>query len=481
MLITALFLILLGLGIWKTGGLAFSPGPLSQQSDSQQASGGFSSHAEFEKQCRLCHRPLETTQDALCLECHSGVAIQIETDSGVHGKTDAIHPCSGCHAEHQGREFDLLSDAINKFDHEKTNFSLAWHQIDYAGVPMSCTSCHSQGSDFSLQLENCSSCHENYDPAFMNQHILDFGSQCVACHDGQDRMAQFNHASTDFPLEGRHADLTCTTCHAREGSIHSMQDFLALPMECAGCHLEPEIHAGLFEEDCAMCHTPQDWQNVVWEGEPFEHFSSTGFSLAKHSQDYSGQPLRCTSCHPASLDQFQAQICLDCHNQENPEFMQLHLEQVGPDCVRCHDGVDRMADFDHASLFPLEGAHAAVQCQDCHSAGFEGTPSTCVSCHAEPEIHAGFFGLECQNCHTTQSWSPALLKNHPFPLDHGSDAPLACKTCHPSRFTEYTCYDCHEHQPGPIASEHLDEGISQAELPECARCHPTGLKEEGED
>jgi hypothetical protein len=28
-----------------------------------------------------------------------------------------------------------------------------------------------------------------------------------------------------------------------------------------------------------------------------------------------------------------------------------------------------------------------------------------------------------------------------------------------------------------MQAEHLDEGVSAAELPECARCHPTGQDE----
>jgi hypothetical protein len=470
--------IVLGLGIWISGGLAFSPGALSAQSDVQKGTGGYQSHAEFEKECRLCHRPFETTQDPLCLECHQDIALQIQTSSGLHGQLTAVHPCQSCHSEHRGREYNLLSEALTKFDHESAGFSLIWHQLDYAGMPLDCGDCHNLAGDFTLQLEKCTSCHSDHDPSFMRQHLQEYGDQCLACHDGRDRMANFDHASTDFPLDGRHADLACAACHASNGTLQTSQDFLTLPTDCAGCHAEPELHLGLFSQDCAECHTPQDWQTVTWQGQTFEHFTSTGFSLARHSQGYTGQPMRCTACHPAGLDQFQAQTCLDCHNQNDPLFMQPHLEQFGPVCLDCHDGVDRMADFDHADLFPLDGVHAALACLDCHAESFVDTSSACVTCHTEPEIHAGFFGLECQNCHTTQAWSPALLKSHSFPLDHGSNAPLSCKTCHPAKFTEYTCYGCHEHQPAEIREKHLEEGISQAELPECARCHPTGREEE---
>jgi len=70
------------------------------------------------------------------------------------------------------------------------------------------------------------------------------------------------------------------------------------------------------------------------------------------------------------------------------------------------------------------------------------------------------------------------MTDHNFPLDHGESGLVACEVCHTTRYTEYTCYGCHEHQPGEILEEHLDEGISQAEMADCVACHPGGFKEE---
>jgi hypothetical protein len=103
-----------------------------------------------------------------------------------------------------------------------------------------------------------------------------------------------------------------------------------------------------------------------------------------------------------------------------------------------------------------------------------------VDCHAEPEIHAGFFGLHCQLCHTTSAWSPAQLRDHRFPLDHGGQGEVDCQTCHPTVYSEYTCYGCHEHEPGKTEEEHREERISLEELQQCATCHPTGQEDEAE-
>jgi len=159
--------------------------------------------------------------------------------------------------------------------------------------------------------------------------------------------------------------------------------------------------------------------------------------------------------------------------------MAEHQAQYGPACVDCHDGVDRMANFDHANFFPLNGVHANLECEECHANQvFRGTPQLCVECHAEPEIHAGFFGVQCQNCHTEKAWAPARMTVHDFPLDHGGQGTIECQTCHPSTYVDYTCYGCHDHQPDEIRTSHLEAGVSLEELPNCTKCHPTGLKQE---
>ena len=138
-----------------------------------------------------------------------------------------------------------------------------------------------------------------------------------------------------------------------------------------------------------------------------------------------------------------------------------------------------MSGFDHETFFPLAGRHASSACETCHLIGeagrvFKGTPTACHQCHAEPQIHAGFFGLQCEYCHSTDAWVPAQLSQHAFPLSHGEQGVLECQACHTDSYTTYTCYGCHEHQPEETAEKHVEEGISRAELPNCTKCHPQG-------
>jgi hypothetical protein len=292
-------------------------------------------------------------------------------------------------------------------------------------------------------------------------------------------MANFDHENTRFPLVGRHQSLPCSDCHLGG-------DFEGAPLACEDCHQEPLVHAGLYSENCAACHTPSDWSALVsLQGAWFDHYRQTGFSLNRHVDDYTGVPILCSGCHTA-IDGyklgFTIETCIDCHLVEAPAFMADHRVEFGMDCMSCHDGFDRMIDLDHDRFYELDGQHVIISCDACHVERiFEGTPTECSACHDESEIHAGYFGLQCERCHSTDAWVPAKLVLHLFPLDHGGQDVVACEVCHTDRYTEYTCYDCHEHQEGEVIEKHREEGITGTRFEDCMACHPTGLESEDEE
>lgn len=486
-LVTAVLLAVLGILLWRSGGKAFSPGRLSVKSKPGVSLQGFASHAAFEGDCSLCHQPLQKAQHMLCLDCHEDVQGDIDQKKGTHALIDSIERCFSCHSDHQGEGFDPTLAAYAHFDHSNTHFSLIRHQVNYDTTPIACSSCHTTQGEFTASVTACAVCHASHDLAFTIQHAVDFGEGCIPCHDGHDRMAEFDHQATAFPLEDAHAGVACAACHTQRGSSSGQEEASPVPVfegtsrECASCHKDDDPHPGMFSGDCTDCHTPRGWTPAKFEGANFEHQSQTGFSLVRHLTDYDGSPLTCNDCHGGTIQSFDQVLCVTCHSEgaERAGFMSDHVAEFGKDCTGCHDGVDRMHDFNHDTVFLLDGKHAEIDCQACHANQvFTGTPRECVDCHAEPEIHAGFFGLHCQVCHTTQAWTPALLRMHRFPLDHGEEGEVACKTCHPSRYNEYTCFGCHEHDPVKTEEEHREEEIAPAELMQCATCHPTGQKEE---
>lgn len=386
--------LLVGIYLWQ-GGLIFSPGQLSAVPGAGLATSTFSTHADFEQQCSLCHRPFQASQAELCGQCHQDVAQQVATGDGLHGHLANVTTCRACHPEHRGRDFN---------------------QVDFA-------------------------------------------------------LTRFDHSVTRFALTGLHAAVQCADCHA--------SGYANTSTECSSCHAEPAVHAGLFPLDCTQCHTSDGWETATWQGQPFDH-AKTGFSLALHAKDFTGQPLTCQGCHPALISSAAQVTCVDCHASQDAAFMNDHAQTFGNDCTGCHDGSDRMANFDHAAVFPLEGRHADLQCLDCHTAqNFSAAQAACASCHQEPEIHAGFFGTNCQECHSTTAWQPARLVEHAFPLDHGGQADTTCATCHTGAYTEYTCYGCHEHNnEAELRQEHAEENIAADRFPDCIACHLDGRKPE---
>ncbi len=475
LLILAFLLAVIGLMIWRQGGLAFSPGSLSSSGDPGLGYEGYGSHADFEAQCSLCHQPLASLQAELCVNCHISIDQQIANQNSLHGNLENVVECAACHTDHQGRDHDVRLGGLEDFNHSGQSFSLIWHQVDYSQNPIECLGCHVTDDQFSVSNSSCLVCHADASNDFMSEHVQDFGDGCVSCHDGLDSVARFDHANSEFELAGVHQDLSCVECHV-EGQFWELQ------ADCVACHAEPGLHLGIFGVDCAACHDSQAWRPAALNGELFDHYSATGFNLELHRQDFSGDTLSCTNCHLEGEDEFTPQTCFECHVSADQDFMVQHQSELGGDCLECHDGVDQMRDFNHQDFFPIDGAHTGIDCQACHvDQVYRGILGECKDCHPEPEIHAGFFGLKCEYCHETTSWIPAQLHSHRFPINHGDQPGEDCQLCHVSSYERYTCFVCHEHSEEEIWGEHDEFNLNQDQLFKCTDCHADGLVHELDD
>jgi hypothetical protein len=287
------------------------------------------------------------------------------------------------------------------------------------------------------------------------------------------------------PLEGypNHAafEQECRHCHA---PVHCITD-----RRCENCHKDVAqqrasgegLHSLLPGTDrCQTCHFEHQGREVVITEFAFrnvDHFKLSGFSLALHQTGYDDQPLNCQSCHSQSRYLTETLDCLTCHVEAEHDLMAEHIDLYGLDCMACHDGLDRFSGWGHQDSYPLDGAHADLDCLDCHvEKQWAGLPRDCAGCHEELAVHLDIFGNDCQRCHTTSAWLPAFLTNHTFDLYHGSEELLECSTCHINNYTTNTCYECHDHQPDEMADIHEAEQIY--EFDHCSECHPTGHNDE---
>ncbi len=502
-LITAF--VLVGVA-FASGSQMFTAGSLNGVNEHGKTYGGVSSHAQI-TDCKSCHTApweRETMADR-CASCHTEIAAEMFDVAKLHGIITRKSPslrCRDCHPEHRGPTAALTDLGENVFPHEALGFSLNGHQRKSTREPFTCQDCH-DGDVTTFASSTCDSCHRQMDTAFADGHVQAFGTDCLACHDGVDRFGNdFSHSAFTFKLAGKHKDAACTDCHINAHDLASLQ---SAPQDCFSCHSKDDAHQARFGQDCGSCHSSEGWKPAK-----FDHnlaaFKLEGRHLEAKCDEchingvYKGTPMDCYSCH-ARDDEHGGQFGTDCgachnasgwdsvsvdHNQFAFKLEGKHSEvnckachqtaafkDTPTDCYSCHQKDDEHngqfgtdcgachtprawgeATFDHnRAAFQLTGAHVSAPCTQCHVNNvFKGTPTDCVSCHADPAYHAGMFGTTCAECHTTNNWAAAYNGPHPAIADEGgrgvNHGNTTCRTCHTTNLSSATCTACHDGNPG---------------------------------
>ena len=176
----ALLALVPGLGL--VAALALSPAAAGRTQAGQEMPGPLSaSHASKPgTDCSACHVAPAEVGPAKCLACHTEIASRIAVDAGFH--RDKAQDCGTCHAEHQGREHNLLPLDPSDFDHSETGADLrgAHRKIE---IKNNCDACHAQatslprhsGRSYLLKVPGCRGCHTPPHPGRQDD--------CLACHD----------------------------------------------------------------------------------------------------------------------------------------------------------------------------------------------------------------------------------------------------------------------------------------------------------
>src|SRR2546421_3022669 len=505
-------------------GQVFSPGPLNK------------GHANLEglANCTRCHVAGGQPSYSRVFACTPGRTRGVAKPRGFRGpRVPAERVCSKCHHEHQGRAFALVDwgkRGKTRFDHRRTGFPLLGKH-----APLKCDQCHQDRLIVDPSIHElrkthagrktylgvamqCSACH-------FDEHRGQLRTACKDCHDekGWQPAPKFQHARIDFPLEGKHAEVKCVSCHAREHDPRFSRSVFPAPVSevfsrftpvahaaCTACHKDP--HQNRFGQDCQSCHVADGW--LVLKGVAGERafHEKTRYPLrGAHAE------VACKSCHGpfhgsrAMFKGLAFDTCSACH-------VDAHLSQLGkpPEkaaaCERCHTVQGfrpvRYEVQDHTS-WPLSGAHQAVACFLCHRAAPKletravllrawieqrkrkdrisladfhppADTSRCDGCHGDP--HGGQFQKRvkesgCADCHQVASWAEVRF-------DHDRDTRLAltgghagrsCASCHVpdaagrARYTALplACSSCHgDAHPGQFAA-------ASGGQTDCTRCHST--------
>lgn len=469
--------------LWPAIERLVSPGPLSR------------AHAQLETRCSACHLAFTPLAERpKCMSCHESVKRDVRERTGFHGRTEDVRraECRSCHIEHRGRGQSLVDLRRARFDHQKSDFPIAGKHrglecrschvptAPFRAAPLACVACHAKDDAHDGRFgRNCASCHSDagwkiiraFDHRLTGFPLIgahqrtpcagchiggryrDTPRQCVACHlkddvhkgaNGRDcaschspvtwKGARFDHNRTRFPLVGRHAAVTCASCHG------ARKERPKPPLTCVSCHRKDDVHRGANGAGCATCHSPASWKAIT-----FDHDRSTRFALrGAHRR------VPCAACHVRPVASFKPPMsCVGCHQRKD-----VHRGALGRDCARCHSN-DRWrpaAAFNHArTRFPLTGAHTRLTCARCHGDNsFRAAGTTCASCHADT-VHKGSFGspAKCAACHNTAKWTGAAFDHNAtrFPL-RGRHARLVCSACHvrPARTVKLStsCVACHK-------------------------------------
>ncbi len=448
-----------------------------------------------------------------CRECHKASRIQGSEAANLSTKDLnrtylGLSPkCSSCHEDiHRGQlsgECASCHDSLNwknapKFDHARARFTLTG-----AHEKLACDKCHQKSEDANpvvkyrgIPYQDCSPCHK--DP-----HKGSFRAGCRSCHSISNWKVTrstvvevFNHSTTEYPLEGKHAGLACESCH-KGGDFKQPVAY----KRCDDCH-KKDPHQGQFTAradggNCASCHSVDGFKPAIFGIS--DHAASRFALKGRHVS------VPCARCHVAGVTgivyRFNDISCAACHKDVHGG--QFAGAPHNNRCEDCHD--DRRFKPSTFTLarhtttrFPLEGAHAAIICSECHHPP-EGAAATqtavyhyddlaCPACHTDP--HQGQFAKSmakflpdkspagCRACHNLRTWREVEGFDHSetaFALE-GAHRAVACDQCHKSnnlsagsrnvvyRSTPKQCAACHDDiHGGQFASPSGDV--------DCATCH----------
>jgi hypothetical protein len=446
-----------------------SPGPLAKAHESLNGA----------TQCNSCHEFGTKTPTFKCLECHKEIARDLSTKQGYHAQIGMQNPngrdCIRCHLEHNGEDFTLIhwEPSQKQFDHKLTGYPL----VDkHAAV--ACEKCHTAAhmvpairalikkkdlnKSFQGMGKECVNCHEDV-------HKGQLGPDCTSCHNIIDwkQANQFDHSKTKYPLTGLHAKVTCEKCHFPSGPDKTVK-YKGLKFDtCTACHTDP--HKGAFKGTCESCHTTSGWKIINNLSAQFDH------SKTKYPLEGMHAKVSCTDCH--AKGDFKKEIdfskCANCHTPD-PHKGQFQARASKGDCAECHTvtGKDWKPTLfgvkEHAtSKYPLDGKHATVACDKCHTPAGKDTIykvkfAACTDCHKD--AHDNQFTIapyqnRCEDCHTVKdfhrsTYTVAKHKNSRFALT-GAHAAVSCAECHkiglggrtdkilPFHFEDRTCTACH--------------------------------------
>ncbi|HJH29513.1 MAG TPA: hypothetical protein C5S51_07465 [Methanosarcinaceae archaeon] len=208
-------------------------------------------------------------------------------------------------------------------------------------------------ADTSLLKADCTKCH-NLDTTFSDTEINP--------HAGVQSCVVSCHLVHEDLILGDFVEMDCAECHVEPdvGGRHANVD-------CVGCH---PTHGQI--PSCTGCHASHDGSNIkVENSECLECHGGSAHTIAVGTYDASSiiQMDACGACHEEQYKKLvnsmhgNMDTCVGCHPQHG---------DINP-CLECHYSNHMGA---HASLMD----DTASRCMVCHNSG-GGIHKACIDCH----------------------------------------------------------------------------------------------------
>jgi hypothetical protein len=176
----------------------------------------------------------------------------------------------------------------------------------------------------------CASCHTDV-------HLGQISQSCERCHaieTDEFGLTGFSHATTRFPLTGKHAPLACEACHKVEARAFpsgsgTARRLTGIGTGCVACH--KDSHEGQMKGDCQGCHTVDSFQITTYTHR--NQRALRDFFTGRHLA------AECSACHTrapsravgggAVVSYAIRTTCTTCHTD-------IHRGSLGPACETCH-------------------------------------------------------------------------------------------------------------------------------------------------
>jgi hypothetical protein len=392
-------------------------------------------HAKYEDECEKCHKSFDKeAQDRMCADCHKDVGKDLADKTGFHGKMEEHKSCKECHAEHKGRNAQVVHLDEKQFDHKFTDYSLKGKH-----TKTECRQCHPRGEKHRKASHECSVCHKKDDDKV---HKGKLGKKCETCHTEEDwKKISYDHDKlSKYPLRYKHKDAKCKDCH--KNNVYKNT-----PKDCYSCHKpdDDKSHKGHNGKKCESCHTELDWKKPI-----FDHDKKTKFALkGKHKET------KCKDCHTGDLYKDKLDMkCISCHRKTDDK---AHRGRYGVKCETCHNELEwkkHLFDHDKSTKYPLKGKHKEAKCDKCHTGDLykDKLKQDCMPCHKKEDdkTHKGRYGFKCETCHNELEWKKHLFdhdKKTKWPLK-GKHQETKCDKCHTGDLykdkLKQTCMPCHQ-------------------------------------